>query len=166
VDKDAAWALKPDDIADESDDVYSLCDDDDDGTLTNDVDPPEADEFSPTLAGNQALPELGSLRDRKSSIPLGGRALASPQMTTTPSLDGFDMPLKQVCRDLVKVAQELNTYDSEEVAQEITRMEAKMFMEIEVYLRCLLVYSLPAEYVTFAAQKLASILSRFWEKGP
>lgn len=41
---------------------------------------------------------------------------------------------KQQLRELQRIAQDVSMIDSEEIAQEITRMEVKLFLNIEVWI--------------------------------
>jgi hypothetical protein len=117
ADKDAAWSIKPDDIADESDDTYSLGDDDEDITPISENGPSDTDSASPTsLKGLTGL--LGYTPSSKWNVS------AHP--------DGSELSMKQLCRELVKIAHEVNALDPEEIAQEITRVGVKMFLDIEV----------------------------------
>jgi hypothetical protein len=133
IDKDAAWALKPDDITDESDDSYSLCEDDDSGTPTNELNSAHSDDRPPLGKAEPSLPSQSSSRERKQSLPLTTKTL---MMTHSQAYHGGtenqDLPTKQACRELMKFAQEVNACDSDEIAQEITKMEAKLFLDIEV----------------------------------
>jgi hypothetical protein len=143
VDEDAAWALKLEDIADESDDSYSLCEDDDDVPPTNEMELPDTDNDSPTpTKGKSSLSHSSSRRERerKSSLPLNAKTLVMTHATTilgTP--DNLGAHAKQLCRDLVKISQEVNALDSDAIAQEITRMEVHMFLKIKVCLMSCLV---------------------------
>jgi hypothetical protein len=131
IDKDASWALKPEDIADESDDSYSPCDDDDDSTTTNEVEQLHLN-FSPTAKTRKSsLPDLASSRERKPTL-LDAKVLVTHTTSQPYSPDSPELPTKFFCKELIKIAQEVNATDSDEIAQEITKMEAKMFLEIEV----------------------------------
>ncbi|KAJ3744510.1 ras guanine nucleotide exchange factor domain-containing protein [Lentinula detonsa] len=101
VDRDSAWALKVDDAAD-SDDSYSFMEDDDESV-------------------------------KKSSIPLLSAKVLFPSSSSTGSgdADNADFTSKQQLRELVRLANEIHMIDSEEIAQEITRIEKELFLEIE-----------------------------------
>ncbi|KAJ7597057.1 ras guanine nucleotide exchange factor domain-containing protein [Mycena floridula] len=122
VDKDAAWALKVDDSADESDDSYSLLEDDDDSLHKSEVEPVR---HTPR---KKALPVPVSSRERKPSLPLTAK-------TFLPSANGngdhVEINARQQIRELQRVASDLNLLDSEDIAQEITRIEVKLFLQIE-----------------------------------
>ncbi|KAG7450495.1 ras GEF [Guyanagaster necrorhizus] len=122
VDLDAAWALKVEDPADESDDSYSLLEDDDDGASKS-----EADSLSYLNASSstvKAKPATG-FRERKGSLPLSAKALL-PQNSHV----NDDPTPKEQLKILQRVAQEVNATDPEEIAQEITRLESKLFLQI------------------------------------
>ncbi|RDB28973.1 Ras guanine nucleotide exchange factor P [Hypsizygus marmoreus] len=123
VDQDAAWALKVDDVADESDDSYSLHEDEES--------PPVKDAGSPMPLMDKPVPPLPPLpqRERKPSLPLplilaSGSHLSAGQLET-------EISEKQQIRDLVRLAQEVLALDPDEIAQEITRVEAKLFLDIK-----------------------------------
>jgi hypothetical protein len=143
IDKDAAWAKKPDDIADESDD-YSLCEDDDDITPVTEKGSDSSSPSPTSTRGDSTLLGHSLSKEHKTSLTHNSKVLGMPHTTTTyaPSQpDGSDLSTKQICRELVKVAHDVNALDSEDIAQEITRASAKMFLDIEVPSRscCILV---------------------------
>jgi len=143
VDKDAAWALKAEDPAEESDTEEEG---DDDTTA------PELDTATPRSSPPGTMsprsPKLS--RDRKSSLTLNSKNFpmpnSSPPLHST-NAETSDLSAKQLIKELVKVAQEVNAIDSEEIAQEITRTEAKMFLDIEVCVRSR--YHFPRFQVSF-----------------
>ena len=69
-------------------------------------------------------------RERNSSIPLPKAALVSYQ-GDRPSVYN-DLSPKQYIKDLVKVAQDVLSIDSVEIAEEITRQVVKQFLSIKV----------------------------------
>ncbi|KAF5390357.1 hypothetical protein D9757_002906 [Collybiopsis confluens] len=126
VDQDSAWALKADDPADDSDDSYSLIDDDDESVKSVTKVSPPTDEAS--VSTN--LPS----RSRKPSLPLlTTKALfpSSGSSNGSAESDNMEFTTKQQLRELVKLANEVNMIDSGEIAQEITRIEKRLFLEIE-----------------------------------
>jgi len=134
VDKDSAWALKVDDTADESDDSYSLLEDDDD-SVQSEV-PTQASTNHSTGPRTVSNPSTHS-RERKSSLPLTAKSLfpRSSQSSGSVETDSLDFTPRQQLRELVKLASEVNMLDPSEIAQEITRIEKKLFLEIEVRVR-------------------------------
>ncbi|KAJ8084022.1 hypothetical protein PM082_002789 [Marasmius tenuissimus] len=128
VDKDHAWALKVEDIADESDDSYSMLEDDDESVkseMKSQAPPPTP----PKKTSTSSAPN----RERKSSLPLSAKSLfpSSSNSGSSADPDSMDFNSKQQLRELVRLASEVNMIDSEEIAQEITRIEKKLFLEIE-----------------------------------
>ena len=69
-------------------------------------------------------------RERKSSIPLPKASLSSYQGDRP--FTNYDPSPKQYIKDLVKVAQDVLSIDSAEIAEEITRQVAKQFLSIKV----------------------------------
>jgi hypothetical protein len=119
VDKDAAWAMKAEDIADESDDSRSIDEDDE----TTETLPSSEAEPAPPPPLKTTPPVLH--RDRKPSLP-------KQPVTVTGGGEGLDFPGRQIINNLLKVAQKLNGYESDEIAHEITRLETKMFLDRKV----------------------------------
>jgi hypothetical protein len=125
VDKDEAWAIKLDDPDEESDDSYSLLEDDDQSIQKS-----EAINTPDLVPKPKLSPTVAHPRERRPSLPLTSRTALPPAATPILPTDYIDV--KQQLRELQRVAAEVNLLDSEEIAQEITRMEAKLFLEIEV----------------------------------
>ncbi|EEB98904.1 hypothetical protein MPER_01505, partial [Moniliophthora perniciosa FA553] len=127
VDKDVAWALKVDDAADESDDSYSLLEDDDE-SIRSEIKP-----HSPPTSPPKRKSSVNPTRERKSSLPLSAKSLFPGSATSSSSddPDSLDFHPKQQLRELLKLANEVHATDSEEIAQEITRIEKKLFLEIK-----------------------------------
>ncbi|KAG7099241.1 hypothetical protein E1B28_001104 [Marasmius oreades] len=127
VDKDGAWALKFEDIAVESDDSY----DDDDESIKSETKHQVPTITPPKKMSNASAPN----RERKSSLPLSAKSLFPGSSTfgsnSSGDQDSMDFNTKQQLRELVRLANEVNMIDSEEIAQEITRIEKKLFLEIE-----------------------------------
>jgi hypothetical protein len=69
-------------------------------------------------------------RERKSSIPLP-KVLHPSNQGDRPTVYNDPSP-KQHIKDLVKVAQDVLSMDSQEVAEEITRQAVKQFLSIKV----------------------------------
>jgi hypothetical protein len=128
VDQDSAWALKIDGI--ESDDSDSLLEEDDDGQGT-DIDSPSISPVSTRGKGATSLPPIPS-RERKPSLPLPS-ILTSGTTLSAGQTEIADTSEKQQIKDLVKLAQEVLNLDPEEIAQEITRVEVKLFLDIQVF---------------------------------
>ncbi|TFK77078.1 ras GEF [Pluteus cervinus] len=129
-DLDSTWALKAD-VADESDDSDSPLDDDDEshnakpeGTVPGEV---------PTKGkASNSRTSLPSSRERKSSLPLPKSLIFASGSSVMPGpLEQADSSPKQQIKELMKVAAEVMTLDPDEVAQEITRVEVKLFLDIQ-----------------------------------
>lgn len=134
VDQDSAWAWKTDDVG--SDDSNSLLEDEDEGPVT-DMDSPGASPVSTRAKDIPPIPPPAvPSRERKPSLPLpsiltSGKALSAGQTEIV------DTSEKQQIKDLVKLAQEVLALDPDEIAQEITRVELKLFLDIQVNQLCL-----------------------------
>jgi hypothetical protein len=131
VDHDTAWALKADDTTDGSDDSYSLFEDDDETQVSDlDTTPPETD--LPVVARQKAvLPPSFPSRERKPSLPLP-LVLASGSTLGASQTEFADTSEKQQIKDLVRLAQEVLALDPDDIAQEITKLEVKLFLDIQV----------------------------------
>jgi hypothetical protein len=129
VDRDSIWALKVNDTAaDESDDSYSLIEDDDESVKS-------APKSATSPASDQGKPSISiPSRSRKSSLPLLSAKVLFPSsgsLTGSVESDNTEFTTKQQLRELVKLANEVNMIDAGEIAQEITRIEKRLFLEIE-----------------------------------
>jgi hypothetical protein len=128
VDCDAAWAQKTEPLLDDTDDPYSISDGEDESLVVHtDSAPASRSSMAPSHENSIG----SSYRERKQSLPLSAKALIMP----IPSPHGADIPeitRKQLLKELYRHSLELQSYDCSEIAEEITRVEAKLFMEIEV----------------------------------
>ncbi|KAJ6610889.1 ras guanine nucleotide exchange factor domain-containing protein [Mycena sp. CBHHK59/15] len=133
VDKDAAWAHKPDYPEDESD-----YDDDEKSTVLTVSSSHSSDSLprnsrSPLSVKGKPPPGIpNQFRERKGSLPLGARLAmppAAPNGITHHENPETNQRLQ--LKELLKLAADVNATDSEEIAQEITRMEVKLFLDIE-----------------------------------
>jgi hypothetical protein len=132
VDHDAAWALKMDDATDGSDDSCSLFEEDDE-TQVSDFDTTIPEHDPPVIAREKAVlphPSVPS-RERKSSLPLP-LVLASGSTLGTSQTEFADTSEKQQIKDLVKLAHEVLALESDVIAQEITKLEVGLFLNIQV----------------------------------
>lgn len=127
VDQDSAWAWKIDDIG--SDDSNSLFEDEDESPGT-DIDSPNVSPVSIRAKDIASLPPVSS-RERKPSLPLPS-ILTSGTTLSAGQTEIVDTSEKQQIKDLVKLAQEVLNLDPDEIAQEITRVEVKLFLDIQV----------------------------------
>lgn len=128
VDRDAAWALKTNDFIEISDDSSSSHHGDDEVETeiraTSRIESASIDSFR-----GQAPP-----RERRPSLPLTAKALVA--QTSSPSVnsnetDPSEMSHKQLLKELLKMVHEVNNLESAQIAQEITRMEARLFLAIK-----------------------------------
>lgn len=128
VDSDSAWARKADHLLDDADDPYSISDGEDESlVVTTDSASSNLSSVTPSHANS-----IGSnSRERKQSLPLSAKALIMPITSSHPS-DATEISPKQLLKELNRQSLELQNYDCSEIAEEITRVEAKLFMEIEV----------------------------------
>lgn len=128
VDSDSAWAHKADHLLDDADDPYSISDGEDE-TLA--LTAASASSKPPSVAPSHVNSIGSSSRERKQSLPLSAKALIMPITSSHPP-DVTEILPKQLLKELGRQSLELQNYDCSEIAEEITRAEAKLFMEIEV----------------------------------
>lgn len=148
TDHDAAWAFKVEDPVDESDDSYSLLEEDGNGP---DVPSP--------VAAPEKSPLPAPARERKPSVPL---PLILANTLNTGSLEP-DASEKQQIKDLVKLAHEVLAVDPDEIAQEITRVEVKLFLDIKVYIFFRILVA--SNTLSSAAETLVTLYLCLWQKG-
>ncbi|KAJ3530908.1 hypothetical protein NMY22_g8378 [Coprinellus aureogranulatus] len=127
-DQDAAWALKADISADESDDSYSLLEGEEDDIEPPQPQPPSDTPVAIVPSSREPAQPPSALRERKSSLPLPKAILSSH---STQSNQAVDLSPKQHLKDLQKLANDVLNADSEEFAQEVTRRWAKQFLSIK-----------------------------------
>jgi hypothetical protein len=138
IDKDAAWAMKVDEHSlDDTDETYTPFeyddDDDDDGSSRLELNSP-GDPRAPQSGSRTSFP-APTARERKSSLPLSARVMIDPDGTRYPtqaSAPEVEMSRKETLKELQNIALTLDRLDVDVVAQEITRIEAKLFSAIEV----------------------------------
>lgn len=125
VDRDASWALKVDSSTEESDDSYSMLDEEEVRSAS-----PASE--SPVLSSTSARPlsptQVSGTRERKHSLPLG----RSTPKSATPSNGEFEYSQKHILRELQRISTELFNLTSADVAQEITRIQKGLFLNIQV----------------------------------
>lgn len=128
-DVDAAWAQKAEPLLDDSDDSYCISDGEDD-TLVSSLAVESASASASKCSVTQSYENSigSSSRERKQSLPLSAKALIMP--VSPPVSDSPDIPPKQLLKELAKYSQELQNYDCSEIAEEITRVEATLFLAI------------------------------------
>ncbi|KAK7064216.1 DEAD-domain-containing protein [Favolaschia claudopus] len=127
IDKDAAWAHKPDYPEDESD--Y----DDDEKSAVLTINSAHSSDFlpqnTPPAKSNATSALSTTFRERKGSLPLGNKLIATQSAPNGVPQDAVDQ--RSQMKDLLKLANDVSALDSEEIAQEITRMEVGLFLDIE-----------------------------------
>lgn len=128
IDTDAAWALKSEIPVDESEDPYSISDGEEE-TLVVETESPSTSR-SLVARSNDNLPSAASVRERKSSLPLSAKIFI-PVNSGHSQGDAQDMSPKDLLNKLRSNAQTLANFDCSAIAEEITRVEAKLFMDIE-----------------------------------
>ncbi|CAA7265781.1 unnamed protein product [Cyclocybe aegerita] len=122
VDQDTTWSLKAD-ISDNDSDDYNEEDDDDEARIEEPTSLTH-DDISPPTASTVSFPS----RERKSSLPLP-KALLSPSQVNG-ALSNTLEPKHQI-KELTKLASDILTIDSQDIAQEITRQGVKKFLAIK-----------------------------------
>lgn len=138
IDEDLAWAKKLDPSEEESDDAYSIGEGDDDALVSRSESPISS---SPNIsfANTRPGPTASSApsRERKQSLPLTAKAIVmpatKPSNSNTGSIDSFESSPKQILRELGRISAELNDIPAADIAQEITRIETKLFLDIKVH---------------------------------
>lgn len=131
VDKDASWALKVDSSTEESDDSYSLLDEEDVRSAS-----PMSE--SPVLSSTSALPpppppppsppQVSATRERKPSLPL---SRSTPRSATSHNGE-FEYSQKHILRELQRTSTEVFSLTPMDIAQEITRIHKGLFLNIQV----------------------------------
>jgi hypothetical protein len=117
--QDTAWGLKTDIVDTDSESFYES---EDDETRVEAENPATSDAASVRPLSSSSKDTIPS-RERKSSFPLA-KTLFSPSQT--------EPTTKQLLKDLVKLANEVLTYDSDDIANEITRRNVELFLKIQV----------------------------------
>ncbi|KAG1758863.1 ras guanine nucleotide exchange factor domain-containing protein [Suillus occidentalis] len=128
IDTDAAWALKSEIPVDESEDPYSMSEGEEE-TLVVET---ESHSTGRSLVArlNDGFPSAASVRERKSSLPLSAKMFI-PVNSSHSQGDAHDMSSEDLLNKLRSNAQTLANFDCSAIAEEITRVEAKLFMDIE-----------------------------------
>lgn len=124
VDKDASWALKIDSSTEESDDSYSLLDEEE-------VRSASSVSESPVVSSASARPpspmQVSGARERKQSLPLG----KSTPKSAVPYNGELEYSQKYILRELQRINAELFNLTPMDVAQEITRIQKGLFLKIQ-----------------------------------
>jgi hypothetical protein len=134
-DLDEAWALPVEDLADESDESYSLYDEEEEET-PDESDSATADSVDHLMVNHRPPSIVVSSRENKSSLPLSYVIPGSLDMTLyTPSFHPDDPDFKKLLKDLARNSLEIAAIDPALIAEEITRIEANYFLDIQVCLQ-------------------------------
>ncbi|KAH7915776.1 ras guanine nucleotide exchange factor domain-containing protein [Hygrophoropsis aurantiaca] len=131
VDKDAAWALKCENTIDDIDDPYYPFGEGeyDEPLVANDSSSMSLSSQSPSIENSVVAPTIS--RERKSSLPLSAKAIINPITSPHGQADILEISPKHLLKELQRIHSELQSVDCTDVAEEITRVEAKLFMQIE-----------------------------------
>lgn len=124
VDRDASWALKIDSSTEESDDSYSLLDEEEARSASS---VPESPAVSSTSGRPVSPTQVSGIRERKHSLPLS----RSTPKSATPHNGEFEYSQKHIIRELQRISGELFTLTSIDIAQEITRIQKGLFLNIQ-----------------------------------
>lgn len=121
VDRDASWALKADSSTEESDDSYSMLDDEEVRSA------PESPAVSSTSARPASPTQVSGIRERKHSLPL---SKSTPKSVTSHNGE-LEYSQKHILRELQRISAELFVLIPMDVAQEITRIQKGLFLNIQ-----------------------------------
>lgn len=131
TDQDASWAMKVDEPKEDSDDSASVAD-----PLTGTPASPVSSMTSQSLpdvdrAQEQTAPPP-TARERKASLPLSSKLSMMASPTTIIGSDPIEHSSKNLLKQLVNIAQQVAQTDPTSIAYEITRVECKYFLQIQV----------------------------------
>jgi hypothetical protein len=118
-DLDKAWALPVDDLADESE-------------TPAESDSATAVSVDHLMANHRPLLTVTSSRETKSSLPMSDVIPEGLDMTRHTSFHPDDPQLKKFLKELIRNSQEISAINSALIAEEITRIEAIYFLDIQV----------------------------------
>ena len=157
-DKDFAWAMKVDEPTAESDESYSLSEDDDDVVPPLGVASSQTRSFSLTEeTSSTQSPVPSSRRERKSSLPLSAR---SNGVMATDHADG----VKEILKNLLSTSAKLNGCEPLHVAEEITRVGKSLFLLIKVGIIFNLQYPRPITFWLFSSHATGCNMCWFLER--
>lgn len=86
-----------------------------------------------------------STRERKASLPLSTKSMTSPTGSDNHRLSSkapSSLPSRNSLKDLIRLSQTLATYETEEIAQQITKMQTDLFLAIEVCIPVIIITSM------------------------
>lgn len=131
-DVDTSWSIQEDSRGDSDEDIEDEEDDAARKSILND---------SVTAAvanANLEVMSRPSTRERTGSLPFSARSISLPLSTTfsassdSSSRTSGSMPKKNSLKDLVKLAVTVLNFDLSEIAQQITKIQSEIFLDIEV----------------------------------
>jgi hypothetical protein len=124
LDKDASWALKVDSSTEESDDSYSMLDEEEERSASPASESPV---LSSTSVHPPSPPQVSETRERKHSLPLS----KSTPKSAMPHNGEPEYSQKHILRELQRISAELFNLPPTDVAQEITRIQKGLFLNIQ-----------------------------------
>lgn len=126
-DDDAAWALKVNDIRGDSDSESFL----DDDEVTKPLDTGSITSSGHVLSQEKA--QLAPLRERKPSLPLAKALMqVAGSVVNGHGPESVEASIKHKLKEFVKLAHEVMLLDPDAIAQEITRLQTKLLLNIQV----------------------------------
>lgn len=124
-DQDAAWAMKIAEPKEDSDDAASLQEKTKLNTSSHSLLQPASENHpAPT-------PSKSVARERKHSLPLSARILVMESSPASGPADSIAHPPKNKLRILVTLSNQFMQTDPTSLAQEISRLECRFFLQIE-----------------------------------
>ena len=138
-DVEASWSIQEDSQGDSDEEGVGLLDDEEDGRARRNIIGDPSISATTAHAGNpnvETKPKP-STRERKGSLPLSIAPPLSATLSASSDNSGRTsgtFPRRNSPRELVKLAQTLATYDPLDIAQQITKIQSEIFLEIEVCL--------------------------------
>lgn len=129
TDNDIGWALKVEESVAESDESDSMFDDDD--SLTTEPDSNHNRRVGPSVDRTEIPKTL--IRERKPSLPFSSMSLISTSRNETGRPRGLSQTsMKEIMSKLNRASHMTLIFDSESIANEITRGDAELFLRIKV----------------------------------
>jgi len=140
-DVDTSWSIQEDLLEDSDEEMFELLDDEEDKEAR--IGMTRESFSSPTATPVPNLKVVGkpklSTRERKGSLPMSTKSGFTPlSATLSASSDNStkasgNVPKRNTPRDLLKLAQTMATYDPLDIAQQITKIQSEIFLDIEVH---------------------------------
>ena len=124
VDRDASWALKVDSSTEESDDSYSMLDEEE---VRSASPTPESPVISSASPRPPSPTQVSGIRERKHSLPL---SRSTPKSTASHNGE-LEYSQKHILRELQRISAEVFILTPMDIAQEITRIQKGLFLIIQ-----------------------------------